>query len=54
MSFNLRFATAPDGEHRWECRQDLVHQAIRAFAPDVLGTQECLAIDSRMKKEIQS
>ena len=43
MSFNLRYATAPDGDNAWDRRRDLLAETIRAFGPDVLGTQECLA-----------
>ena len=42
MSFNLRYATAPDGDNAWEHRHDLLVDVIKAFGPDVLGTQECL------------
>jgi endonuclease/exonuclease/phosphatase family metal-dependent hydrolase len=42
MSFNIRYATANDGSNRWERRRELVVRTIRRFAPDVLGTQECL------------
>lgn len=43
MSFNIRFGTANDGENRWPLRQDFVVETIRAFDPDLLGTQETLA-----------
>lgn len=42
MTFNIRYGTAPDGPNSWESRRDLVLEAIKAFDPDVLGTQECL------------
>jgi endonuclease/exonuclease/phosphatase family metal-dependent hydrolase len=42
MSFNVRYGTAPDGENRWELRDDLVVQAIRDFDPAVVGVQEAL------------
>lgn len=41
MSFNLRYGTAPDGENRWEKRKPLAFARIQAFAPDLLGLQEC-------------
>jgi endonuclease/exonuclease/phosphatase family metal-dependent hydrolase len=41
MSFNIRCASAPDGEHCWANRRQLVIERIRAFAPDLLGLQEC-------------
>lgn len=42
MSFNLRYGTAKDGENAWPHRRQLVAETIRAFAPDLLGTQETL------------
>ncbi|NMG43173.1 hypothetical protein GPA22_05440 [Aromatoleum toluvorans] len=41
MSFNIRCASAPDGEHAWARRKALVIERIRAFDPDLLGLQEC-------------
>ena len=41
MSFNIRCASAPDGEHEWAQRKALVVERIRAFDPDLLGLQEC-------------
>jgi endonuclease/exonuclease/phosphatase family metal-dependent hydrolase len=43
MSFNIRYATAPDGENAWSRRSDLLVDTIRRFNPDLLGTQEVLA-----------
>lgn len=43
MSFNIRYGTANDGENRWERRKEFLVETIRAFAPDLLGTQETLA-----------
>ena len=43
MSFNLRYGTAADGENAWEHRREFVADTVRAFAPDLLGTQESLA-----------
>ncbi|HZN69949.1 MAG TPA: endonuclease/exonuclease/phosphatase family protein [Tepidisphaeraceae bacterium] len=43
MSFNIRYSTAPDKEDRWEKRQDFLIDTIRAYNPDLLGTQEVLA-----------
>ncbi len=42
MSFNIRYGTAGDGDNHWDRRKPLVLQTIRAFAPDLLGTQETL------------
>lgn len=46
MSFNLRFATANDGDNRWELRRDLLLRTIQQFNPDLLGTQETLPIQA--------
>jgi endonuclease/exonuclease/phosphatase family metal-dependent hydrolase len=43
MTFNLRYGTADDGANDWEHRHGLVAAVIAGFAPDILGTQECLA-----------
>ena len=43
MSFNIRYATAPDGENSWNKRKELLLSVIRKFDPDLLGTQETLA-----------
>lgn len=42
MSFNLRYATADDGDNRWELRRDRLIKTIQEFSPDLLGTQETL------------
>ncbi len=42
MSFNIRYGTAQDGENHWDKRKDFVVDTVRAFAPDLLGTQETL------------
>ncbi len=44
MSFNLRFATAKDGENHWDKRRELLLDTIRRAQPDLLGTQEMLAL----------
>lgn len=46
-SFNLRFGTANDGDNSWPYRKDLVVETIRYMHPDVLGTQECLALQAK-------
>jgi endonuclease/exonuclease/phosphatase family metal-dependent hydrolase len=43
MSFNIRYGTAADGVNSWPLRQELLRQTITAFAPDLLGVQECLS-----------
>lgn len=42
MTFNLRVRTNLDGHNIWDQRRDLVVERIRAFDPDLLGTQEGL------------
>jgi endonuclease/exonuclease/phosphatase family metal-dependent hydrolase len=42
MSYNIRYGTATDGENHWEKRKDFLVETIRAFNPDLLGTQETL------------
>lgn len=42
MSFNIRYGSASDGENRWDLRREFVVETIRAFDPDLLGTQETL------------
>jgi len=44
MSFNLRYATAKDGDNSWPLRKAFLAETIRAFSPDLLGTQETLAV----------
>lgn len=42
MSFNIRYGTANDGENHWEKRREFLIETIKAFDPDLLGTQETL------------
>lgn len=44
MTFNVRYGTASDGENRWENRRDLLVDVIHEADPDILGTQEVLAM----------
>src|SRR5690348_9980614 len=46
MTFNIRYATAPDGANAWDKRKDLVRDTIRQFGPNLLGTQEVLAVQA--------
>jgi endonuclease/exonuclease/phosphatase family metal-dependent hydrolase len=43
MTFNIRYASAPDGDNSWDKRKSLLLDVIRKFNPDLLGTQEVLA-----------
>lgn len=42
MSFNIRYGTASDGANHWEKRKEFLVETIKAFDPDLLGTQETL------------
>src|SRR5437667_7444266 len=46
MSFNVRYGTAPDGENSWEKRKAVLAETIKRLEPDLLGTQETLALQS--------
>lgn len=43
MSYNIRYANASDGENAWDHRKDFLAETVKAFNPDLLGTQETLA-----------
>jgi len=40
MSFNVRMPSKSDGPNIWENRRDLLADTIRAYKPDIVGTQE--------------
>ena len=42
MSLNVRTGTAPDGANAWPHRRELLLGTVRAYDPDLLGTQEAL------------
>ena len=42
MSFNIRYGTAKDGENHWDKRKEFLVETIKAFNPDLLGTQETI------------
>lgn len=42
MSYNIRYGTAKDGDNHWDKRKDFLVETIKAFDPDLLGTQETL------------
>lgn len=44
MSYNVRYATAKDGINGWDNRKEFLAETVTAFDPDLLGTQETLAI----------
>ena len=43
MSYNIRYGTAKDGENHWDKRKAFLAQTVKAFDPDLLGTQETIA-----------
>lgn len=44
MSFNIRYGTAADGENHWDKRKAFLADTIKKYDPDLLGTQETLAM----------
>jgi endonuclease/exonuclease/phosphatase family metal-dependent hydrolase len=42
MSFNIRYATARDGDNQWDKRKQLVLDVIRKDSSDIIGLQEAL------------
>jgi endonuclease/exonuclease/phosphatase family metal-dependent hydrolase len=46
MTFNIRYGTADDGDNAWNKRKELLLATIRNFDPDLLGTQEVLAMQA--------
>jgi endonuclease/exonuclease/phosphatase family metal-dependent hydrolase len=51
MSFNIRYGTAKDGENHWDKRKDFLADTIKAFGPDLLGTQETLGFQREFLAE---
>lgn len=47
MTFNIRYGSANDGENAWDKRKEVVVNAIREYAPDILGVQECLEFQAQ-------
>ena len=43
MTYNIRYATAPDGPNAWPNRRQALLDLIKKHDPDVLGVQEALA-----------
>jgi endonuclease/exonuclease/phosphatase family metal-dependent hydrolase len=42
MSYNIRYGTASDGVNHWDRRKEWLAETIKAFGPDLLGTQETI------------
>lgn len=51
MSYNIRFGTAKDGPNHWDKRKEFLTDTIKAFDPDLLGTQETLDFQRDYLKE---
>ena len=51
MSFNIRFGTADDGDNHWNVRKEFLVETIKAFDPDLLGTQETLGFQREFLAE---
>ncbi|HEY7090331.1 MAG TPA: endonuclease/exonuclease/phosphatase family protein [Tepidisphaeraceae bacterium] len=51
MTFNIRYGTAKDGENDWSHRREILFRAIERNDPDLLGTQEALAMQVKQLKE---
>jgi len=53
MSYNIRYGTANDGDNHWNKRKTFLLDVIKAFNPDLLGTQETLAFQREyLEKEL--
>ena len=46
MTFNVRYGTAMDGDNSWAKRRDTLVNCVKQYDPDILGTQECLAMQA--------
>ncbi|HMO36883.1 MAG TPA: hypothetical protein PKA06_12655, partial [Gemmatales bacterium] len=51
MSYNIRYATAPDGINAWSNRKEFLLSTIEKFRPDLLGTQETLLVQKQFLEE---
>ena len=47
MTFNIRYGRPDYCPNAWEHRKETVANAIRAYAPDIVGTQECLQFQAQ-------
>lgn len=46
LTFNVRYGTALDGDNSWSKRKDIVVNCIKQYDPDIMGMQECLAMQA--------
>ena len=44
MTFNIRYASADDGENDWDHRKDCVFDALAYHTADIIGLQEALGV----------
>lgn len=44
MTYNVRYATAPDGDNSWPNRREALIRLVKRHDPDVLGVQEALSV----------
>lgn len=51
MTFNIRYASAKDGENSWNFRKNLVVKTINSYHPDILGIQEAELIQNNYLKK---
>ncbi len=52
MSLNVRTGTAPDGANAWPKRRKLLLRTVRAYDPDLLGTQEALKFQNEEIRKV--
>lgn len=46
MTYNVRYALAPDGDNAWPHRKEIAASVIAQYKPDVVGLQECLEMQA--------
>lgn len=51
MTFNIRFGTANDGVNSWDNRRNTLVNCIKAYSPDIMGTQETLKFQAEYIRE---
>ena len=52
MSFNIRYATAKDGENHWTLRRTFLFDVVREQDADIIGLQE--ALDSQIREIVEA
>ena len=51
LSYNIRYGSARDGANAWEKRKEFVVETMKAYDPDLLGTQEVEAFQAAFLAE---